>query len=126
MYRPPSRSPRGAWARHIHEKRRDRGLSQSAAFELLYEGLGLSPRSRSAYLAIDMGDRQPNEREAAYLASVFGWPSTDVPEAAGATESNEVLVAAIDRQTAMLERLLMALTGPASNGSVPTKRSGIG
>lgn len=54
--------------------RRDRDLSQTQAFELVYEALHLSPKSRASYIAIDMGDRQPEEAEAAVLAEEFGWP----------------------------------------------------
>lgn len=105
MYRPPSRPPRGARATHLHAVRRDRDLSQTQAFELVYAGLGISPKSRAVYLAIDMGDRQPTATEAEYLASVFGWPS----EPTEATESGDPLVAALTRQSAAIEALVEEL-----------------
>lgn len=99
MYRPPSRPPKGAWARHLHQRRRERNLSQAQAFELVFEGLKLSKRSRAVYAAIDMGDRQPRADEAEYLASVFGWPpEDDVPSAGsgdGISSDSAALIAAI-------------------------------
>lgn len=73
-YRPSKFPPKGAWARHLHEQRRARDLSQTQAFEFVYERVGWSPKSRTAYVAIDMGDRQPKDGEAAVLAAEFGWP----------------------------------------------------
>lgn len=83
-YRPPSKAPRGAWAKHLHQIRRERALSQQQAFELVQAAWGVSPKSRAVYVSIDMGDRQPREDEAAVLAAEFGWPSEqDAPAAAG-------------------------------------------
>lgn len=106
MYRPPNRPPKGAWATHLHAIRRERDLSQVQAFELVQEGLGLSPKSRAVYIAIDMGDRQPKPEEAEYLASVFGWPSA----ATEPTESGDPLVAALTRQSEAIEALVALLT----------------
>lgn len=79
-YVPLSRPPRGAWARHIQAKRREWGWSQQHAFERLRDGLHLGPKSRASYVKIDEGGRQPTEDEAAYLASVFGWPEDEAAE----------------------------------------------
>lgn len=76
-YRPPSKQPRGAWARHLHEQRRLRDLSQTQAFELVYERVGWSAKSRTAYVAIDMGERQPKGNEATVLGAEFGWPNEE-------------------------------------------------
>lgn len=73
-YRPPSKQPRGSWARHLHEQRRLRDLSQTQAFEAVFERIGWSRKSRTAYVAIDMGERQPKPDEAAVLGAEFGWP----------------------------------------------------
>ena len=98
------------------------------------EGLGLGSKSRAAYAAIDMGDRQPSEAEAEYLASVFGWPPDDYAE-----ETVEVtpLVAALERQARAIEALVeemrrerivqtegMAalLEGLGSLGATPSRR----
>ncbi len=96
--------------------RRERDLSQTQAFELVYEGLGISRTSRAVYLAIDMGDRQPNPREAEYLASVFGWPPEPATGAIGSTESGGdvasallVQAAAITEQTAAISELAAAI-----------------
>jgi hypothetical protein len=114
VYRPPNRPPKRAWARHLHEVRRERKLSQTQAFELVYEGLGLSPKSRAVYVAIDMGDRQPTAREAEYLASVFGWPP-DIEEAEPPATDQAALIAALDRQSAAMEALV-AMMAPVVLG----------
>jgi hypothetical protein len=100
VYRPPSSQPKGAWARHLHEQRRARDLSATQAFELVYERIGWSAKSRTAYVAIDSGDRQPKENEAAVLAEEFGWP----PEADDPIEAAQGdVVAAIQAQTRAIE-----------------------
>ncbi len=116
VYRPPSRQPKGAWAQHLHSVRRERDLSQTQAFELVYEGLGISRTSRAVYLAIDMGDRQPNPREAEYLASVFGWPPEPARGPLGSTESGGDVASAllvqsraIEAQTAAISELAAAI-----------------
>ena len=117
-YRPPSAEPRGKWAKRIHEKRRAEGLSQTGAFELLRERLGFGPKSRFSYTALDMGTREPNDREAAVLADwLGGYPDEIMPSpdngstsAPGLGALIEAQTAAIDRQTAMLERVLEAIT----------------
>lgn len=80
-YRPPSTEPKGRWARHIHAYRKAHGINATRAFELWHEGLGLAAKSRTAYLAIDKGERQPTGPEAEYLASQIGWPEEDEEEA---------------------------------------------
>lgn len=79
-YRPPSKPPKGAWARHLHEQRRLRDLSQTQAFELIYERVGWSPKSRTAYVAIDMGERAPRGDEVTVLGAEFGWPPDPLDE----------------------------------------------
>jgi hypothetical protein len=74
MYRPPKDEPKGRWARHLHEQRRLRDLSQMQAFELLFERMSWSPKSRASYVAIDMGTRQPSPSESTILGAEFGWP----------------------------------------------------
>lgn len=73
-YRPPSREPQGRWARHIHAKRREWGWSQTRGFEAVREGLGLGEKSRSAYIPIDEGKRQPTPDEERALIAVYGVP----------------------------------------------------
>lgn len=106
-YRPPSRPPVGGWAKHLHKIRRERDLSQQQAFELVSEGLHLSPKSRAVYIALDMGDRQPRPDEAEYLATVFGWPEEqDTPTPAA---DQAALIAALTRQAEALERQTAAI-----------------
>lgn len=103
-YRPSSKPPRGAWARHLQEQRRLRDLSQTQAFELVYERVGWSPKSRTAYVAIDMGDRQPKGNEVTVLGAEFGWPSD--PVESEATETPDALIAALAAQTAAINALV--------------------
>lgn len=92
-YRPPSTEPKGRWARHIHAFRKAQGWSQTRGFEAVRDGLGLSEKSRSAYIAIDQGLREPKPSEEAALAAVYGWPTEDAPTAA--TEGEPTLAAAL-------------------------------
>lgn len=105
-YRPPSKEPKGRWARHIHAKRREFGWSQTRGFEAVREGMGLSEKSRAAYIAIDMGDRQPTAAEETVLIAVYGIPEEPAQKEAGPALSGEAgyqsVVAAIDRQTAAI------------------------
>lgn len=118
-YRPPSKPPRGAWARHLHEQRAARDLSQTQAFELVFERIGWSAKSRTAYVAIDMGDRQPKGNEVTVLGAEFGWPSAeDAEPEAGETDA---LVAALKEQTAAIDRLVSRLDAMA----MPAIRAGV-
>jgi hypothetical protein len=76
-YRPPSSEPQGKWAHAIHRKRRSDGISQTGAFELLGAKLGLGPKSRAAYVAIDMGEREPTEAESKVLVEWLGYYPED-------------------------------------------------
>ena len=111
-YRPPSTEPRGKWARAIHAKRRSDGISQTGAFEVLGERLGLGPKSRAAYVAIDLGLRQPTEAEAAVLAEWLGaYPSDDM-ERSGRDDTPpdlSALLAKLDRQAEVIDRLAAAI-----------------
>lgn len=80
-YRPPSTTPRGAWALHIHAVRRERGWSQTRGFrEARNNGLPLGAESRSAYISIDMGKRQPRPEELPALVATYGaLPDKEVP-----------------------------------------------
>jgi hypothetical protein len=104
-YVPLSRPPKGAWARHIQAKRQEWGWSQQHAFEQLREGLHLGPKSRASYVKIDEGGRQPTADEAAYLASVFGWPEPEPEAEPSADVGVGALVGAI---TALVEELRLA------------------
>lgn len=113
-YRPPSSAPVGAWATHIHAKRRERGWSQTRGFEVAREhGLPLSDRSRSAYIAIDMGKRQPTAAELPALIATYGKPEP-VPEyndtGPAISEAGEI-AAAIREQTAVIRELLDEIRG---------------
>lgn len=94
-YRPPSDQPRGQWARFLHARRKERGWSQTKAFDELYVGLKLSPKSRTSYINLDMGKRQPKPHEAAFLTDYFGAAPDDAPEPVEATESPADLLQAV-------------------------------
>jgi len=118
-YRPPSREPKGRWARHIHAVRKRDGWSQTAGFEAVQKaGLGLSEKSRSAYIAIDMGDRQPTPDEERVLLSVYG-PPPEVEEPAPVTDQAALIAVltrvaeAMEAQTRVLAEQKGALDGYA-------------
>jgi hypothetical protein len=90
VYRPSKRPPKGAWARHLQEQRRLRDLSAVEAFERVHERIGWSPKSRTAYVAIDSGDRQPRGIEVTVLGEEFGWP----PDPLDAEPSEDATMAA--------------------------------
>jgi hypothetical protein len=120
MYRPSKRPPKGAWSRHLQEQRRVRDLSAVEAFELVFERIGWSRKSRTAYVAIDSGDRQPKGIEVTVLGAEFGWPSAAdaEPEPVGETDA---LVAALREQTAAIDRLVSRLDAMA----MPAIRAGV-
>jgi hypothetical protein len=99
VYRPLSRPPRGAWARHLQAQRKARDLSQQQAFELVYQRAGWGPRSRASYVRIDEGLTQPSESVAQVLAAAFGWPEEDV-----VAEEEIDLIGVLNRQAAATER----------------------
>ena len=104
-YRPPSTEPRGKWARAIHAKRRSDGMSQTGGFEVLGKRLGLGPKSRAAYVAIDLGLRQPTDAEAAILADwLGGYPSDDMA-APGAAPQPPGVAAYLSRIDSLVKRL---------------------
>lgn len=104
MYRPLSRPPKGAWARHLQAQRERRDLSQVEAFELVSERIGWAPKSRTAYAAIDKGDRQPRGIEVTVLGAEFGWPSAEDADPEVADQAT--LIAALAAQTAAINRLV--------------------
>jgi hypothetical protein len=107
-YRPPATPPRGRWARFLHQMRKEREWSQQQGFEALRDGLHFGPKSRASYIAIDMGHRPPTAGEQDFLIRYFGKSPDDVAEL-GDPEEVDPVVAAIDRQTAMLKSVLDAL-----------------
>jgi len=112
MYRPSKRPPRGAWARHLQAERERRDLSAVAAFELVYERIGWSPKSRTAYVSIDQGDRQPKGIEVTVLGEEFGWPSAE--DADPEVTDQAALIKALTAQTEAINRLVDRLESLAS------------
>ena len=114
-YRPPSTEPRGKWAIALDKKARELGISQTGVFEQLREGLGLGPKSRSAYLPLHLGVRPPTDAEAKVLADWLGyWPEDVEPGEGGSTGDTSApglseLIAKLDAQTAAFNRLAGAI-----------------
>jgi hypothetical protein len=113
MYRPLSKPPKGAWARHLQKRREERDLSQTQAFELVCERIGWSRHSRTAYTAIDNGDRQPKGIEVTVLGAEFGWPP-DPQDAEDAPPDQAALIKALAAQTEAINRLVDRLESLAS------------
>jgi hypothetical protein len=128
-YRPSKVEPNGRWARHIDARRREWDWSLTRGFEEVHEALGYSDKSRTAYRALDLGEREPTTKEAEALASVYGWPpegETAITEGSGAGLTSQpdlsVLVPIMERQAAAAERQadaiealvrLLTMRGPA-------------
>ena len=87
---------------------RDRDWSRVRLFEEVGAALGYGPKSRSGFLPL-LVDKEPTPSQAAILARHFGEPPTAAPEPTTATQTPDPLVAAIDRQTAMLKAVLEAI-----------------
>lgn len=103
MYRPLKRPPKGAWSRHLQEQRRLRDLSVVEAFELVYERIGWSRKSRTAFAAIDSGERQPKDNEITVLGAEFGWPTGPAEDPPAPDQG--ALIAALQAQTAAITAL---------------------
>ena len=128
-YRASAQEPKTAWARHLDQVRRARGMSATAMFETVGPDLGLGPKSRSAFLPF-LVDKDPDEAEAAILARHFGWPPAELQtQKVGATPSGDALAdalkaiaeelrlareerAATERRLAYLEAVISRLVGP--------------
>lgn len=89
--------------------RKERGLSQTQAFEALRVDLNLGPRSRASYRAIDMGERPPTPREAEVLVRYFGSSPDDVPDIPEDADVPASLVDALKDQTQALRALVEEL-----------------
>lgn len=108
--RPVIRNPdRGRWGRFLLAQREARGWTQIEAFDQLRAGLGLGPGSRSSYVNLERGSRQPNADEQRFLARFYGAEPLDEPEVP--VDDRDALVAALARQTDAMERQVEAITG---------------
>lgn len=86
--------------------RKDRDWSQTRAFEELREGLHFGPKSRSAYIALETGQRQPTTDEQKYLIGYFGKTPDDVPEPIRAPNPMLEVADAIRAQTEAINALV--------------------
>lgn len=75
-YRPPSRPPVSAWARHLDAYQREHGLSQTGLFKLVRDALGYGPDSRTAFRPYLVA-KEPDEQDARKLAAIVGWPPAE-------------------------------------------------
>lgn len=92
--------------------RQVRDWSQTQAFEALRDGLDLGPRSRAAYIKLDMGERPPRPREQQFLIEYFGSGPDDIPTIGA---DKDPLVEAINGQTEAINALVAELRGWSSN-----------
>lgn len=73
MYRPPSKPPVTAWARHLDQVMRERAWSQTRLFEEVGRDLGYSPKSRTGFLPL-LVDKEPSAAQVRVLEQHFGAP----------------------------------------------------
>jgi len=117
-YRPSSKEPTTAWARHLDAVRRERDWSATQLFEAVAPKLGLGPKSRSAF--VDRLHLDPRPSYVPALRELFGDPpeeaqSTASPVAATPDAGLAALVKTLIKEQqdtrAMLEAVLLRLSG---------------
>lgn len=105
---------RGKWGTFLVDQREARNWTQEEAFGKLRGGLGLGPKSRSAYVMLERGTREPAPAEQRFLVDFYRAEPVEPP---APTEGNAAMVAALNRQAAAMEaltaRLEQLLIGPA-------------
>ncbi len=93
----PHESPKGGWGRFLDGKRSERGWSQQRAFEELHTGLGLGPKSRASYVALEEG-HEPTPDQQRFLARFYGEGpglEDEEPNAAATLPATEALSLAV-------------------------------
>lgn len=108
VYRPSSNPPQTAWARHLDKVMRENSWSRVILFEKVGAELGYGPKSRSALLPL-LVDKDPTDAQAAVLRRHFGEPAAEMQDPAGAKESGDPLIAALNAQTAAISALVAEL-----------------
>lgn len=103
MRTPAQRGPIGNWLR---DERLARGWSSAGTARGNLERAGIKVAA-SVYAEWESGTRIPSEAQLARLQDFYG----SKPGQTASTPDYAALVEAIDRQTAMLERVLTALGG---------------
>lgn len=99
-----------AWARFLTRQREVRGWSQVKAHEELHERLGLSPKSRASYIAMERGRLPDPDQQRAIIEYYGSGPlEADYQEPLEATETADTLVAAIHAQTEAINALVARL-----------------
>lgn len=76
---------------------------------MLREGLGLGPTSRSSYVKLERGQREPDAGQRAFLTTFYGAEPIDRPKP---LSDQAALVEALREQTAAISALVAALSGP--------------
>lgn len=99
-YTPMSREPETDWARHLDAIRREKGWSATELFRQVRVKLALGENSRSTFVAGLHRDPKPHWKSG--LIELFGEPPKTAPEPTTATETPDLLVAALTAQTEAL------------------------
>lgn len=100
------------WSRFIDRVKRENDWSSTQAFEAVQNDLGLSPKSRTAFLKVITGEREPTAKEVAVMERVYGGRPTEQDEAAPiavATSTDPALLAILARQTEAMEAQTAAI-----------------
>src|SRR4051794_10269098 len=69
-YRPRSTPPASDWGRFLVRMRQERDWSAVQAHEHLHEGLGLKPKSKASYTALEDG-KPPSATQERFLRAYF-------------------------------------------------------
>lgn len=142
--RPPGvrTTPPAGWPAWLVSEREARGWTQRDVFKRARGHFGWGDSSLTLYGDIERGRRTLSADDKTFLAALYGKTPTDVPEpspepgsasadlvAAALDRQTRVMEAqllATDRQTAMLERVLLALGHPAPTPTPITERADAG
>ena len=108
-YREPKRRPQGRWAQYLLRMREDRDWSASRAFEDLHSGLGLGPKSRASYVALEKGPRAPSPEQQDFLVRYYGKSPDDLPDIVEQAEPKDELIEALRAQTDAIHALAEAI-----------------
>lgn len=109
---------RGRWGSFLLEQRETRGWTQEEAFAALREGLGLGPKSRSSYVQLERGQRQPDARQQEFLTGYYHAIPVERPQVAPPDLAGAINALVEELREMRLERQELAARVSALEGVV--------